>query len=502
MQETPAPARPEPFSHSPGTRSVRVGPPPSRGDCGTPSLDRAGHCSFVPPYLLRHLAETEHGALKARCTETLRTDANLRVRRATSDGDTAAHPPGLAAAGTTWVIYTADNTQSLPGRQVRSAGEPATGDLAVDEASTWSSQVLQLFAQRFHRDSLDGRGTPVSSTVHYGEQYDNAFWDGRQLVFGDGDGVIFERFTKPMDVFAHEFTHGVTQYTAGLAYQGQSGALNESVSDVFASIAKQHDLGQTAAEADWLIGVGLFLPSVQAKALRSMLEPGTAYDDPRIGRDPQVGSMDDYVTTTDDSGGVHINSGIPNRAFALAAIALGGSSWERAGQIWYEALTGGDLTANTDFAAFARATVSAAGGLFPGDVTVAQKVRRAWGQVGVLGATSPGAPMAVTAPSAAARGGHPSSPTGADTISVRRSGGFAGLARSADLDLNQVPEGQRVRELIRRADLQHLSIGGARSADHFVYTVEFGQVRLTLPEQALTPELAQVIRIVLGEERV
>ena len=101
---------------------------------------------------------------------------------------------------------------------------------------------------------------------------------------------------------AHEFAHGVTQFSAGLVYAGQSGALNESVSDAFAAMAKQRVLGQTPEQADWLIGAGLFRPGVQARALRSMLEPGTAYDDPRLGRDPQVGSMD-YSETIEDNGG-------------------------------------------------------------------------------------------------------------------------------------------------------------------------------------------------------
>ena len=265
------------------------------------------------------------------------------------------------------VVYDAHGTETLPGTRVRDADDPATGDAAVDEAHDHAGVAWDLFADVFARPSVDGQGTPLSVTVHYGRDYDNAFWDGTQLVFGDGDGQVFDRFTKPVDVTVHEFTHGVTQFTAGLTYQGQSGALNESVSDVFASMAKQRVLGQTADQADWLIGEGLFLPDVKATALRSMLAPGTAYDDPRLGRDPQVGSMDAYVDTAEDSGGVHINSGIPNRAFALAAQAVGGHSWERPGQVWYAAITGGDVTPSTDFAGFARATVDAARRLFPDD---------------------------------------------------------------------------------------------------------------------------------------
>ena len=197
--------------------------------------------------------------------------------------------------------------------------------------------------------------------MHYEERYVNAFWDGAQLVFGDGDGEVFDRFTKPVDVVGHELAHALTEHTAGLVYEGQSGALNESVSDVFAACLEQRLRGQTAAEADWLIGSDLFLPGVEARGLRDMAAPGTAYDDPVLGRDPQPAHMDDYIDTTEDNGGVHLNSGIPNRAFHLAATAIGGSSAEGAGRIWYAALTGGRVGARTDFAGFAAATVAAAG---------------------------------------------------------------------------------------------------------------------------------------------
>ena len=163
--------------------------------------------------------------------------------------------------------------------------------------------------------------------MHYEQDYDNAFWDGTQLVFGDGDGQVFGRFTKPVDVLGHEFTHAVTEHTAGLVYEGQSGALNESVSDVFASCLKQRLLGQTRRPGR-LADRRRALPARHQRpaALRDMAAPGTAYDDPALGKDPQVGDMADYVETTDDNGGVHLNSGIPNRAFHLAATAIGGSS--------------------------------------------------------------------------------------------------------------------------------------------------------------------------------
>jgi Zn-dependent metalloprotease len=175
----------------------------------------------------------------------------------------------------------------------------------------------------------------------------------------------------------------VTELTAGLEYSNQSGALNESLSDCFGSMVKQMQLGQDAAGADWLIGAGLFTSAVKGVALRSMKAPGTAYDDPNIGHDPQPSTMDGYVQTTDDEGGVHINSGIPNHAFYLAAVAIGGTTWEGAGQIWYDVLTGGQLTANADFAMFAALTVAAAKSRFGGGSDQASAVLRAWDQVKV-----------------------------------------------------------------------------------------------------------------------
>ena len=250
------------------------------------------------------------------------------------------------AYGCAWTVHDAKNGTTLPGDLVRSAGDPEVADVAVNEAATGMAETLALFTD-YGRSSYDDRGATVVASVHYEKDYDNAFWDGTQLVFGDGDGKVFGRFTKPIDVLGHELSHAVTQFTANLTYQGQSGALNESMSDVFGACVKQRHLKQTAASADWLVGEGIFVAGINGKALRSMESPGTAYDDPQLGKDPQVGDFKDYVDTTDDNGGVHLNSGIPNRAFVLAAKAVGGESWSGAGKIWYAALTSG-LSADSD----------------------------------------------------------------------------------------------------------------------------------------------------------
>jgi Zn-dependent metalloprotease len=452
-------------------------------------------CTFVPPYLLQRIAlraGTRHASASGR--ETLQVDDRLRARRESPPGQMAAPPlPGTK----TRVVHTANNTESLPGAVARSDADPPVGDLAVDEAFDSSGQVWEMFDSQFGRQSIDGRGGTVSSTVHYGRDYDNAFWDGTQLVFGDGDGQIFERFTKPMDVMAHEFTHGVTQFTVGLAYQDQPGALNESISDVFASMAKQRMLGQTAAEADWLIAAGLFMPGINAKALRSMLEPGTAYDDPQIGRDLQVGSMADYVETDADSGGVHINSGIPNRAFALAALDIGGYSWEKAGQVWYDTMVNGQLSARASFESFAHATATSARRLFPNDPSVAAKVEAAWVDVGLLATGVDLAAYQASGPGVGQPAGSSDQPA---TVAVCRSGGFAGTKKVGQLDLNADPEGPEVRHLLMRVGMQHIT-STRPAADRFVYTVEYGDWRLTVPEQDLTPELRRLVQVVLNRGR-
>ena len=364
----------------------------------------------------------------------------------------------------------------LPGRLVRTAGEPEVGDVAADEAATGITESLGLFTD-FGRDSYDDQGATVVATVHYEREYDNAFWDGTQLVFGDGDGRALDRFTKPIDVLGHELSHAVTQFTADLTYEGQSGALNESISDVFGACIKQRHLGQDAEAADWLVGEGIFLPGINGRALRSMSEPGTAYDDPLIGQDPQVGWMAEYVDTPEDNGGVHLNSGMPNRAFVIAARAIGGESWSGAGKIWYSALTSG-LDPDSDFATFAAATIAAAG-------EHASVVEDSWTQVGALGAHGPRSRRARTG--------------GRVCRGCRTDRGIAGLTKEGVVDLDsdepRVPE---VRELVQRIDFRAVSPGEARP-DQFVYRFSYASIETRVHEPALTEDLRHLARIVLEE---
>jgi Zn-dependent metalloprotease len=342
------------------------------------------HCAIVPPELLRRIVV--HGTPRQRdaALETLATDQTLRLARATYEllGRGARRGlTGIPTSARVRAIYDAQHRETLPGRIVRSESAPPIADVDANEAYDGLGATFDFFAEVYERNSIDDDGMHLDATVHYGRQYDNAFWNGRQMVFGDGDGELFNRFTISLDVIAHELTHGVTGDEAQLVYLGQAGALNESLSDVFGSLVKQYARRETAARADWLIGAGLFTAAVQGTALRSLKAPGTAFDDPVLGRDPQPATMAGYVHTSADNGGVHTNSGIPNHAFYVAAIALGGYAWDKAGRIWYETLRDKRLKPSATFRQFARYTVANAAHFF--GTAERQAVAEAWQAVGI-----------------------------------------------------------------------------------------------------------------------
>lgn len=339
-------------------------------------------CTIIPPHVLDRLAQSEDPTVHEPARRTLEHDALLRTQRRITTVRGAAAPTGTPSDKPVRTVYDAGHQQTLPGTKVHSETDKPAKDASVNNAHSALGATFELYLKAYGRHSIDDAGLPLNASVHYGQSYDNAFWNGEQMVFGDGDGNLFGDFTVSVDVIGHELTHGVTQYTANLDYFGQSGALNESMSDVFGSLIKQYALGQTADKADWLIGAGLLGPTIHGTALRSMKAPGTAYDDPQLGKDPQPATMDNFVHTSRDNGGVHINSGIPNHAFYLVASDLGGNAWDRAGKIWYSTLTGGDLAADAQFADFARLTAATARSLYgEGDET--QAVLKAWSQVGV-----------------------------------------------------------------------------------------------------------------------
>lgn len=342
---------------------------------------------FVPPHVLQNIATKGTERQKNLAISTLKTSEQMRGQRlALADFSAAAFR--VAVGGKERIVYNANNGSSLPGTIARRESDPPSADVAVNEAFDGSGITYDLFNNVYQRNSIDGSGMRLDSTVHYQRGYDNAFWNGEQMVYGDGDEDqpveerLFNRFTIALDVIGHELTHGVTQFEARLNYIAQSGALNESMSDVFGSLVKQYQRNQTAAEADWIIGEGLLTSNVNGVGIRSMKAPGTAYDDPVLGRDPQPAHMRDYVTTVNDNGGVHINSGIPNHAFHLTAMQLGGNAWVKAGQIWYVTLKD-KLTATSNFQACANLTYQSAGELFGAGSIEQQAVQKGWVDVGI-----------------------------------------------------------------------------------------------------------------------
>lgn len=360
----------------------------------------------IPPYMLEGIISNGNEKQKELARATLHGDRFFRHgRSATAEflhstrsarrlwQLVLSRSPWLSAAAgdKNRIISDAENTRIPQGRRiVRKEGEPPTGDSAVDEAYDALGATFDLFFDVYKRNSIDDKGLPLQATVHFGQSYDNAFWDGKRMVFGDGDEDlppeerIWNRFTVSVDVIGHELTHGVTENEAGLIYWGQAGALNESISDVFGSMVKQYLKKEDVEQADWLIGEGLLTSNVNAQAIRSMKAPGTAYDDPLLGgKDPQPAHMRDYVRTFQDNGGVHINSGIPNHAFYLAAKNMGGFSWEKTGLIWYKTLLSPFLRRFMQFRGFARMTYWTATGLFGHNSAEQKAIQEAWAAVGI-----------------------------------------------------------------------------------------------------------------------
>ncbi|WP_070119637.1 M4 family metallopeptidase [Bacillus marinisedimentorum] len=258
---------------------------------------------------------------------------------------------------------TARNGTSIPGwYSVDSNNAWTANSQAADvDAHAYAEDVYDYYYNTHNRNSFDNNGATITSTVHYGYNYNNAFWNGSQMVYGDGDGTQFAPLSGADDVVAHEITHAVTERTAGLQYQYQSGALNESMSDVF---------GYFVDSEDWLMGEDVYTPGVPGDALRSMSNP-EAYGQPA--------HMNDFVNTSSDNGGVHTNSGIPNKAAYLTISSIGKSKAEK---IYYRALTV-YMTSTTDFSNARAALLQSASDLYGYGSSTYNSVRNAWDQVGV-----------------------------------------------------------------------------------------------------------------------
>lgn len=330
---------------------------------------------FLPNDILKNVVRNADGELREWALEALEGGERLRGVRDAAVLRVARR----ATAAAKRTIYDGGGRRQLPGALLRRDGAAACGDASADDCYEQLGAVVLLLRDAFGRKSVDVDGMALDATVHYGRRYSNAFWNGEQMVVGDGDGKLFARFVL-VDVIGHELGHAVVQYEAALETSGESGALNEHFADVFGILAKQHFLGLDAAASDWLIGAGIFTPKVHGRALRSMLDPGSAYDDHILGRDDQPRVMSDYARSADDDGGVHRNCSIPNRAFAECARIIGGPAWKSAGRIWYATLCE-RLRRDATFQDCADQTLAMAGELFGRDSRERRAVRGGWKRV-------------------------------------------------------------------------------------------------------------------------
>jgi Zn-dependent metalloprotease len=332
--------------------------------------------SSIPPYLLDEIAQRSGNlsyARAARQAEEMQSRGSIfRPHSSQTDDAHGARE-----------VYDAKAQNVHPGEKARFEGEKPTGDSDVDKVYDYTGIVRDFYQKEYNRNSIDGNGMKFISTVNFRQDpekaYNNAFWNGSQMTYGRPDDASPFKTLILLDVTGHEITHGVTEKEANETYYGQSGALNESVSDVFGELIKQYAKHQTADQADWLVGDGIWKDTIKGRALRDMVNPGTAYDDPKIGKDPQPADMEHYLKTWKDNGGVHYNSGIPNRAFALFAKAVGGYAWDDPGHIWFAARKAAG--SDPSFASFAFETIKAAKAL--GHADEVEKLQKAWETVGV-----------------------------------------------------------------------------------------------------------------------
>ena len=343
---------------------------------------------IIPPYITDNLAQSSDPVVRSHALAALKAAAAMRATRVM----TQAMPAMMATPSPTRtkhrLVYDAKQSDQLPGKLIRSEGQAKVSDAAVNEAFDFAGDTYDFYDKVFQRNSLDDNGMTLISSVHVAETdengqfvpMDNAFWNGEQMAYGDGDGVVFKRFTGSLDVVSHELTHGVESFISNLNYFAQSGALNEHFADVFGILVRQWKNDETALQANWVIGAEVLVPAVTRRGIRDMENPGTAFvNDPELGTDPQPAHMSKLYTGSRDRQGVHINSGIPNRAFVLTAKALEGRAWDVAGRIWYATML--QLTSSSQFLDCARLTVQVAGSEH--GAAAKKAVKTAWKKVGI-----------------------------------------------------------------------------------------------------------------------
>lgn len=348
-------------------------------------------CFALPKKLLQHLAdcaEGEHRALlqsQVHHCAKLRGSRNATVKTLAARPATAARPPATKPLRRS--VFTAGGQTFLPGKLLRDEDDPPTSDPLADECYDSIGVALQFFKTVFGRDSIDGRGMRVDASVHYGYGFANAMWTGEQMIVGDGDGHSVRDLAGSLGIIAHEFAHGISQHLVkgGLGVvqvpgapptlKGEAGALNESFSDVMASMVKQWHAGQDVHAADWLLGEDILAPRV-GKAIRSLKDPGNTKLTWKF--DDQIKDYRRFKPTQE----AHTASGIANHAFYQAATQLGGHSWETLGAVWYKGFD--KLRARATFLDAAHATVGVAASLHGQGSATHKAVKAGWKRVNVL----------------------------------------------------------------------------------------------------------------------
>jgi Zn-dependent metalloprotease len=339
------------------------------------------HCFIIPPNVLKRLSKDKSlpEVQRRRYADAVEFEAHWRklrslhvstagAMRALSAGSPIADAPAIT-------VYNCAKGTTLPGAPLVSPN--GSSDPTAQRVSATTTAVAEFYRQVFHRNSVDNLGMTLQSSIHFGVNYNNAFWNGVQMTYGDGDGNIFLDFSSGNDVIGHELTHGVTQHSSQLSYSNEPGGLNESISDVFGSMFRQWQANQTVQQADWLIGSDIMGPGAKAKGftcLRDMTKPAAKHCiAPQPSRYVQIKPGMDP----------HLSSGIPNFAFYKAAAAIGGKSWETVGQIWYRALTGFKPSPQMKMKTFANRTRKLARTMFAANASVYAAVDKAWTAVGL-----------------------------------------------------------------------------------------------------------------------
>ena len=339
-------------------------------------------CCIVPRDVLERLARESDLSpeVRAAALRTAEISAHVRdIRRRAAALTAVVAAPEVArkalAPAPAVTVYDCRHTETLPGRPV--ANPAKARDATAQRAFQETTRVADFYRSAFGRNSIDAAGMTMLSSIHYGNKFNNAMWNGSQMIYGDGDAAIFVDFTRGNDVIGHELTHGVTQYTLQLGYDGDAGGLNESLSDCFGAMFRQWEAGQDADAADWLIGHDILGPAAVAKgytALRDMANPAAKHC-----LAPQPTKYSQLKPDTDP----HYSSGPPNLAFCLACRAAGGKSWERVGQVWYRAMTGFGPNPRLTMKAFADRTRKLAAEMYPKAAAVATAVDKGWKKVGL-----------------------------------------------------------------------------------------------------------------------